>query len=307
MPVDEAGNRADIVMDANSTISRMNFGRLYEQYINAASRDVVKHLCNTVGIKKGDKKYFNALTKLFENDRNTFNHMYDYVMGYYSIISPKMYKHFSMLNEQGKFDHIASILKDNLYLFIPPDNEPEQTDIIKQLEKHYRPTYGPVSYIGNSGQRITTKNNVRIGSVYIMLLEKIGDAWSAVSSGKLQHFGILSQLTKADKFSQPTRNQAVKAVGETEGRILASYTKQNLVAEIMDRNNNPVTHKEIVWGILRSDVPSMIPELIDRSKIPFGGAKPIQLINHLAQCSGWQYVYTSKKINFDLSSLVNKV
>ena len=39
MPVDEEGNRADIVMDPNSRVNRMNIGGLTEQYINAASRE----------------------------------------------------------------------------------------------------------------------------------------------------------------------------------------------------------------------------------------------------------------------------
>ena len=188
-----------------------------------------------------------------------------------------------------------SVMKKWIYLFLPTDNEPESMDIIRQLEKHYRPTYGPVSYIGNSGKQVVTKNPVRIASLYIMLLEKIGDAWSAVSSGKLQAFGILSQLTKADKFSQPVRNQAVKGIGETEGRILVSYAGPLLVAELMDRNNNPTTHKEIVLNLLRAPVPTNIPNLVDRTKTPYGGAKPIQLVAHIAECGGWRHVYHSKK------------
>lgn len=303
MPVDADGNRADIVMDANSTISRMNFGRLYEQYINAASRDVVKYICSTLGIKKGDKKAFGVLTELFNTNKPVFNKLYDYLMGYYSIISPKMFNHFSKLNEEEMFNHLFTVIKDNLFLYIPTDNAPEPVEIIKQLEKHYKPIYSPVSYVGNSGLLITTKNNVRVGSLYVMLLEKIADAWSAVSSGKLQHFGILSQLTKADKFSQPTRNQAVKAIGEAEGRILVAYTGQKLIAEIMDRNNNPQTHKGIVMGILTADNPTNILKLVDRTKNPYGGAKPLQLVNHLTLCAGWKYSYYSKKQNYSIKAM----
>lgn len=298
MPIDQDGNRADIVMDANSTISRMNYGRLYEQLYNAASRDVLKEIYKQLNTNKNDKQMIGKLTNLFNDDKVAFGKIYDYLMGYYGCISPKMYKCFTEINEEKMFEHLSSVLKNGIYLYLPTDNELESVQIVSNIQKHYKPIYGPVSYIGNSGKRVTTKNNIRIGSVYIMLLEKIGDAWSAVSSGKLQAFGILSQLTKQDKFSQPTRNQAVKAVGETEGRILVSYAGQRTVAEIMDRNNNPTTHKSIVWSILTAPNPSNIANLIDRNVIPYGGAKPIQLVSHIAQCGGWKYAYYSKKHNY---------
>lgn len=295
MPIDENGNRAEIVMDANSTISRMNIGRLYEHYYNAASRDTTLRICHDLGINPKDKNAYSKLHYIFENDKTKFSTVYNYLMGYYSIVSPKMFKFFSTeLPELGKFDHLYSVVKDGVYLYIPTDNEPESDEIVKQLEKHYKPTYGPVSYIGSSGNQVTTKLPVRISSMYMMLLEKIGDDWAAVSSGKLQHFGILSQLTKSDKYSQPTRNQAVRAIGETEARIFVSYCGQRLVAEIMDRNNNPTTHKSIVWNILNSPVPTNIEYVVDRNIIKYGGSKPLQLISHICQVGGFKFVYSSE-------------
>lgn len=48
MPVDALGNRADIIQDPASTISRMNIGRLYEQYISQASRQLKQQITNTL-------------------------------------------------------------------------------------------------------------------------------------------------------------------------------------------------------------------------------------------------------------------
>lgn len=303
MPIDEVGNRADMVMDANSSISRMNYGRLYEHYYNACSRDVVKTLYKMLGSEKGDKQLFGKLTNLFNDDRAGWNKLYDYLLGYYSIVTPRTFKRMSEIPDDRKFNHLLSVMKKALYLYLPTDNEPESMDIVRQLQKYYRPTYGPVSYVGNSGRRVVTKKPVRISSMYIMLLEKIGDAWSAVPSGKLQAFGILSQITKSDKFSQPVRNQAVKAIGETEGRILVSYGGQMLVAELMDRNNNPTTHKEMVMNLINAPIPTNIPSLVDRVKIPYGGAKPIQLVAHIAMCGGWKHVYHSKKPKHNYGNL----
>ena len=40
MPRDKAGNVADLIMDPGSTVNRTNLGRLYEQYLGAAARDI---------------------------------------------------------------------------------------------------------------------------------------------------------------------------------------------------------------------------------------------------------------------------
>jgi len=306
MPIDQDGNRADIVMDANSTISRMNIGRMYEHYINASSRDTTKRILAMVGVDQKEKHLYAKVLALFQNDRNKFDQVYNYLMGYYSIVSPKMFNFYTKeINDQDKFDHLYKVCKDGIYLFIPTDNEPETDEIVRKLEKHYKPTLGPVSYIGNSGKRVTTKAPVRISSLYMMLLEKIGDDWAAVSSGKLQHFGILSQLTKSDKYSQPTRNQAVRAIGETEARIFISYCGQKLAAELMDRNNNPLTHKQTVWNILDSPVPTNIDYVIDRKYIKLGGAKPIQLVSHVLMCGGIKLMYKPRYKFNDIKFKIN--
>lgn len=293
MPVDEAGNRADIVMDGNSTVNRMNMGRLYEQYTNAASRDVAKWIREKIGIAQGDHHAQSKVEEIFYSNRELFDRCYSYLMGYYSIVCPRMFTWMNVeANDEQKIEHLASVVKTHVYLYLPLENEVEQTEVVKQLETHYRPTYGPVTYVGESGQKITTVDPIRIGSMYIMLLEKTAENdLSAVSSAKLQHFGILAQLTKNDKYSQPTRNQPVKGIGESEARIFTSYAGERAIAELMDRNNTPATHKEIVWNLLNADKPTNIKSVIDRKKIPLGGSKPLNIVDHALLCAGVKFVF----------------
>jgi hypothetical protein len=292
MPVDEAGNRADMVMDPNSTISRMNIGRMYEQYINAASRDLVKKISVELGVVKGEKGLLAKLSKLDASNDTVFNKSWDYLLEYYHIVSPKMYTWFIGGEYKGtRAEHLKEVINSGIYLFMPPDNDPESTDIIRMLEKHYKPTYGPVSYVGDSGTRVTTKKPVRIGSMYIVLLEKTGDDWTAVSSGKLQAFGVLAQVTNSDKFSQPSRNQAIRALGESEVRIYTAYCGGKVTADILDRNNNPDTHRAILDSILESETPTNIETAVDRKKIPIGQSKPLHLIRHMAQTAGYKFIY----------------
>jgi hypothetical protein len=305
MPVDQDGNRADIVMDGNSTLNRMNPSRLYEQYINACSRDVRKNICRHFNVTPEDKKLFSNLHLIANNQQALFENQWEYLLGYYKIISPLQYELFLVSTTEEKIIHFDKIVKEWPYLYLPINNqlydEDDLPDMLNKLQASYRPCYGPVSYVGNSGNLVITEDNVRVGSMYFMLLEKIADMGSAVSSGKLQHFGIMSQITNADKYSHPIRLNPVKGVGETEGRILAAFCGPELVAEIMDRNNNPITHKNIVKNLLSAPDPFNIANLVNREINKLDGSKPIQLVNHIAQCSGWEYVYYSKKKNYTMT------
>jgi hypothetical protein len=295
MPIDENGNRADIVMDDASTIGRMNLGRLYEQYLGAAARDVTARMMAMLGIQKmpTQRTALKKITELFNTNEAAVITAYNYILGFYKIVSSRQYVFYSKLNDSERLEHLAELMCDGIYLYFPIENEKETHNIVKEIEgsEQYVPTFGPVSYVGNSGNRVTTKTPVRIGPLYMMLLEKIADDWSAVSTGKLQHFGVLSPIIRSEKYSYPFRNSPVRAIGETEGRIFAGYCGTEAIAEMMDRNNNPTTQKAMVKQILAADRPSNIDNTVDRDVIPYGGAKPLQLLKHISLVTGFQPVY----------------
>ena len=279
MPIDADGNRADIVMDPNATISRMNLGRLYEQYFNGASRDVVKRISNELPIDMVMTAPDDIIDRHFET-----------LTQYYETYSERMGNWFRN-NALDKRQHLKKVLKDGIYLYMPPENEKEIRGIVKDLEQKFPQTYGPVTYVGNSGLTITTKHPVRIGSIYIMLLEKTGDDWTAVSSGMLQHFGVLAPIPKSLRYSKPSRTQAIRAIGETEARIYASYAGPETTVDILDRNNSVTSHEAVVDSILSAVTPTNIEESIDRKKVPLGNSRPLQIVKHIGACSGWEFIY----------------
>lgn len=279
MPVDVNGNRADIIMDPNATISRMNLGRLYEQYFNAASRDVVKRISQVL-----------STATVMSAPQEVIDQQYAYLADYYSCYSSRMEAWFKN-GQIDKRQHLKKVLQDGIYLYMPPDNEKEIRGIVKELEEKFPQTYSCVTYVGNSGQRITTKNPVRIGSLYIMLLEKTGDDWSAVASGTLQNFGVLSQIPKYARSAKPYRPQPVRAIGETEARIYTSYIGPEATVDIMDRNNSIAAHEAVVDSILSSNTPTNIECAVDRKKVPLGNARPLQIIKHIGACAGWRFTY----------------
>lgn len=287
MPVDMHGNRADVIADPNATISRMNLGRLYEQYFNGCSRDIRQRIREQLGLQENQKL---ELHELAMYNKDTLANIWEYLKGYYQILSPKrMYEKFALkLTDEQILEHLLTCINEWIYIYFPPENETEDIEVVKALEEYVGPTYGPVSYIGNSGQRVTTKENIRIGSMYYILLEKTGDDWTAVPSARLQNYGVLSQITNADKYSHPTRQQAIRAFGESEVRILRSNTPAICTAEIMDRNNNPEAHYAVLESIFDAENPAIIEEAVDRKKVLINGSKPLKLFKHYAYCGGWR-------------------
>lgn len=290
MPVDANGVRADMVMDDTSTISRMNLGRLYCLYLGGSIRDTTAQIRKMYGSNKTTPE------KLQSIDPSQFEQMYNYLLGYYQCISEKQFKFFSeQISQEEKYQHMADIINKGIYIYSPVNNDKDLPSIVKSIEAHYPPTYGPLSYVGNSGKRVTTKKNIRIGQIYVMLLDKIADDWSAVSSGKLQHFGVLSPVTKSEKFSFPYHNSPTRTIGESEGRIFAGYCGREAIAEMMDRSNNSAAQRNAVMNILTADKPTNIDEVVDRQFAPLGASRPLQLVNHIMGCAGIRITYRPEK------------
>lgn len=271
MPTDIDGNRAEVIMDADSTIKRMNIGRLYEQYLNAASRDMTKRVTNMIQSDSSPSGYKKA---------------FDYLLDYYATVSPKMAELFTGGEYKGSPEyHVNEVIKDGIYLWTPTDLDISSLEMIKAVQAKFPPTLGPVQYRG-----VTTSNDTLIGSMYFLLLEKTGNDWSAVSSAKLQHFGIPARITNQDKYSAPGRQQPVRMLGESEVRLLNAYVGSDTTVELIDRSNNPTTHKEIVNKILTSDTPTNIEEIVDRDKIPLGNSRNLLFVKHQLECAGVKFV-----------------
>lgn len=294
MPVDQYGNRADIIFCTIATINRMNIGRVYEQYICDTTRSVAKNVTEGLGFIKGQEVVQEQISCL---DENHVNKIYDYLMSFYKIVSKVMYDEFSILNYELKCEHLSEIVNNygkyanGLFVYMPIANHDTMYNITKELAVKFPVPRGPVTYRGDSGNVVTTNKGVRIAPMYIMALDKIADDWSSVASARLQHFGILAVSSKAERNRTPYRNNPVRTIGETEGRIYAGYLGREAIAEMIDRSNNPETQRVLYRRILEADKPTNIDMLVDRNIHQYGGAKPLLLIKHMLAAAGFRIVY----------------
>lgn len=279
MPMDADGNRAEIVMDADSNIKRMNLGRVVEQLINASARATQLKLDAMLGKRTPAE----------------VNRAWDYLMGFYRMISPRMHEAvIASGGETRKLEHLEDVVQDGIYLYVPTDTPVEYADACWELVKHYPPCYGPVTYRGNSGEMVTTVQPVLIGEMYFLMLEKIGNTWAGVASPKLQHFGIPAKLTNADKYASPGREQPVRIMGESEVRLFASVIGGDATSEILDQTNNPEAHRYIVNELYRAEKPTDIDRVIDRKVVPRGNGRVVSYVRHILECAGMEFVDGSK-------------
>ena len=283
--MDDNGIRADVIADGDSTIKRMNIGRLYEQYYNATSEYVTKRLREWMA------------NPTAENVAAAW----EYLLGYYKIVSPRMYDLITGPSyTETPRTHLDTIVKpgsQGVRLWIPTDNPAYSPDIVEQLVKHYPIPITPVTYRGRSGNVVRTVSPVLIGSVYMMLLEKTGGDWSAVSSSKLQHFGIPARQTKFDKHSLPGRANPVRIAGESEVRLFAATIGGEATAELLEMSNSPQTHKHVYANILRAEKPTAIKKVVDRSVVPMGNSRALLFVHHALQCNGIEFYYEPESDN----------
>lgn len=295
MPIDENGNRADIIMDHNSTVRRLNPARFYEQYFNAAARDTVNRLNIKLFGEKNPTR--DTVTDFIYRPSNAqkVREAYDFILGFYDILVPLMAEKLRKLvsrNNDHLFTHVLEVCVDGMYLYFPPNNPISRVGAVRTLRDHpdYSAIITPVRFRNNAGEIKTSVKPTLIGSMYFMVLEKTAEDWAAVSSAKRNHFGSTARLTNFDKYNSPGRQQPTKTIGEAESRELVAVIGSEETADFIDAVNNPEAHKHIQRCILTADNPMDIDEVLDRSEVPVGGHRPLSFVHHVFQCSGKRFV-----------------
>jgi hypothetical protein len=294
MPKDEYGHVAEIIVDPNGTLARMNLGRAYEPYLTDMADTVHQQLCQMAGIhknmrEKDVRQHLLGLPK--ESIESLFGHLY----GMYKIATPEV----SELIESGevgadRIKYMTTILSHGITLWMPTDAQKGLMDVVSDLEESiYKPNYAPVQYVGNSGKHRTTRQAVRLGKLHILVLEKDGRDGNSVASPRSQVHGVPAQITKEGKYADAARKNPIRGTDEAGIRILAANCDEGeFAAEVIDRNNSPASHALVCLSILTADKPSNIDYNIDRVEHPLGSSRPMQFINHMAECAGWKFEFS---------------
>lgn len=275
MPVDEEGNIADIVADPQAVMSRNNTSRFIIQYINGCSKKLAGRIAGLV--KEGNQ------TKAWEL-------LYDY----YTLITDRVVP----LLEDPRFNAMEDIqdviLNGTVRPYIPMDNDKYLSyyELIQILREKYRPCYGPVTYTGNSGRRVTTKRPALIASLYTLFLEKDGRDGTAVGSSRLHGtFGTPTKPTSiADKVALPGKESPVKIWAEAEKRNLGAVAGGQAIREVDEYNGNTLAHRAVLETIYTTAKPTAIFEAVDWKKVRKNGGRMTRFLHTMFKASGIEIV-----------------
>lgn len=292
MPKDKNGVSADIIVDPLACVNRMTMGAPIEAGINFITDIIVRNIKEALGINISSPHLKKEIKIMADGHDPRFEKAWETALDYYKDIAPQsMYPKALTATQQDKATVIAHTVKNTLGLYLPPENNTNLAQTLNYLHNKHNVKYESVTYRNAKGDLITSKDPMPIQDMYYIILEKIGDGRSAVSSVRFQIFGVPATISKHDRYISPVRLQAGKIHGESEARPFNGMTRPSIQPEIIDRNNNPKTAILCYEALLRAPNPSQIQKLVDRKKHPFNFTMPIQILNHVTFCSGYRFVY----------------
>lgn len=297
MPVDEFGNRAEVLQYGGSTTGRMTLGQMHEQMVGSVGRDIIKRIRRDYGIGDFEQvEYEDVFNLLLKEGEDKANKWFEYILGWYEIVSSDMdYPIVSQFRKEGDrwIQHVAHVITDGnqpygMYIHTTPGTEVRMREVNKRiLEGEYAPEISKVKFKWPDDKEYTvTRQPILIGPTYFLALEKTATDWSGVSSSKVGHFGTTAKMTQSDRYAKPGRETSTRTMGEDENRNLAKTLGGEVLADIHDRNNNPLVHREICKAIVTADKPTNIDNAVDRNEYPVGGHRILSWVNHITLTSG---------------------
>ena len=288
------GIRAEIAISGETTYNRMNSGRQHEQEVKSAMLELERYISQVTGLTKDTPGLREKVLNLKADiKRDIFNRIELFL----DIMTVVQHDEYVKWSDKEKTEDLYHIIKSHFYLYMPHDNPKDITVSIEQLKSFG--LLSPPNRVRWFNHHLNREEEsilpIRIGPVYHMCLEKIGDDASAVSAAATQPNGIIVPLTSKDKSINQVRKQATHFPGETEFRLISAGTMDGLAVELHDRSNNPLAVEKIMESIYRTDKPTDIDAVIDRNEVPLGTSRPLQILRQFIQCAGAKMMYTPFK------------
>lgn len=268
---------ADIIMDPASLVSRMNVGRLYEQYFNAISRKTQYEIRKAMGGIKDMDTY----------SKKELDTGWKILLGLLEIIGTEQYVEYSKVSDINiKKQILNECLTEEVYILYKVSSPKRPYQIVLEVKGTiYEPEINHV-HIPTPNGEIVTKNKILIAPTYNIMLSKIGDTYLSVAGAKLNHFGFPIGVSSATRDDLPYRSSPTKTLSETETRLYLSYVGREAIAELKSRANNIDVHRELYNNILNADIPTNIDTLYDRDKYGYTQDASMELINNIFNSAG---------------------
>lgn len=287
MPYTQDGVRADAIMDPMSIVSRMNIGRYFDMYISGTAVEAKKHIENILNIKD-----------VFTLPDSKIEEAWKVVINYLSIIDTEQYQVYSKLtNKADKLEILDEIVNDNFYIYYKINSKKSPLQLVSELSNSNFAIRKDHIWVDKDGEKVLTKEKILIAPIYMIELNKTADNYLAVSSAKVNHYGLPINVGSTGRNRLPNKESPTKNMSETDVRIYAAYGGRLAISELKDRANSIETHSAIYRNVLLADKPTNIDEVVDRNIIPFGTDKTLKLIDLILNAGGIEIEYDAKDGN----------
>lgn len=245
-PVDDYGNRAEMIVGNTPAFRRQILSSLIEQDVNFINI----HLWPKIKAAKEAGNYKEA---------------WDIAYKFYDTVNPSFAELAESLSAEDRMNHIDWITKDENEFCVKGSSGTDIVGmkIVDRVEKAYpeiKPT--PVTYINEYGETKRTRYPIGITSIYYIMLDKFGDDISCQSMPKLNIFGLPTSLSKHERAREFYRATLNRNVGETEGRLFINQKGGAAAVRALSLANGPKNLDRAVKRILRSPNPFLIEQLV---------------------------------------------
>lgn len=272
MPVDDFGNRADVIITPASVINRMNPSQFYEQFFNRCSDEVVKKV------------------QRMSDWREAYEYIMQYIADYREAYAMKIKS--MLVTDDDKREFVEDCKKDGIYLVSAFTKNFTEEFIINMAEKYGVET-SPINYIvkdkNGVEKHIRTVSKGLIGSKYLLLLGKIPSAMiHSVEMAYVSQFETPIKPTNKYVKSQSSIGQTPQRFGEDEICMLNMSLGGEIVARLMCTSSaSSDLVKREAFQLLTCDHPSQIPLFEFTTQQAIDENKNVSIFSHLMGAIGF--------------------
>lgn len=245
MPVDDYGNRADIIMAPETIVNRMNLSQLYETFINYVSGFIIRRMKTM-----------------------TVDAAYEYLLGYMEDINPEYAKliRTQVIKTQGDREMLVKNTLDNdqIILVVPPFLNTINEEWVLCMKEKYGIEPTPIEYnlrdknTGKLIRRVRTERSFYIGKKYVYVLCKIPYCTSS-GIGYVNQWGVpIAVRDQNNKNLYPIALTTIRE-GEDENRNLMLSLSPRLAFRVLSLYaNSPQSTQKAADTLLSEEYPTRI-------------------------------------------------
>ena len=268
---------ADMILDPNSIVHRMNLGNKYEGYL---TYNIIK-LNEELKAMKGN-------TPVSKMDDERVEKIFDYVFQYIKLYGNKQAEYMEQATIKDKRQVISEVQR----ILLPIDNPKMPIEITLDIMKsNYATKEEHLNIPINENETIKSHNKMSLEANYVMLLYKIADTGLSASSYRVNTLGVPVSPNKVVKDALNFNNTPTKILSESETRMYLTLIGPEAIMELRDRTNNPDTHLQVMDSILTADNPFDIEENIDMSNRVYGQEVPRKIVRSINNTFGMDLKY----------------